>query len=106
MIRKPKQQEFVPDMTRQRHLIDMKGAPWYPTWDAANEVLAKIPGGMQMFVVSPEPGKFVPVVCLWPTEFSKDYIAGVQHYGAYAMVGQSFGVPVYDKPKNKKTKIL
>ena len=71
-----------------------------------HEVLAKIPGGMQMVVVSPEPGKFVPVVCLWPTEFSKDYIAGVQHYGAYAMVGQSFGIPVYDQPKNKKVKKL
>lgn len=106
MIRKPKTQEFVPDMTRKEHLIDMKGAPWYPSWDDASHILSKVPGGFQRFIVNPEPGKFVPVVCLWPTEYSNDYIAGCQREGVYVMVGQSFGLPIREKPRNKKTRIL
>lgn len=106
MIKKPRQQEVVQDMTRKEHLIDMKGAPWYSSWDDASHVLSKVPGGFQRFIVVPEPGKFVPVVCLWPTEYSDDYISGCQREGVYVMVGQSFGLRVLDKPKNKKVRTL
>lgn len=96
MIRKPKKQETVPEWTPRSHLIDLSSAPACPTFRKASELLSRIPGGFQRFVIARPDGQFVPVVCLWPTEFTPDVIAGCQREGAYVMVGQSIGLPVYE----------
>lgn len=88
---KPKKQEAVPEFVPRSHLVDMSDCPAHPTFNKASEVLAKINGGFQRFVVARDDGKFVPVCMLLPTEFTPDIRAACERFGAHVMLGIAHG---------------
>ena len=79
--------EEPPEWVPRDHLVDLSDAPAHKTHARASEVLAKIPGGFQRFVVSRRDGMFVPVCMLMPSECTPDIIDGCRRSGAHVMLG-------------------